>query len=566
MRLQRHMVGYLRGEDGSLLVFFMVSIITVLGIVALSFDLGRRAATQTDMQGFVDNVVLAAAGELDGSTAAIDNATRAANTVINAANERLKAGTAGQDFTIRLDRIVFYQNLPDIDTPASFDPDQLSDPASASYKYRLPPTDLGGAPDPERARYVGIRLASVDVPWLFAGIFGASDLPDQSIGAVAVAGNTAWTCDIAPLLFCLPQDEAGRPQEVGFGQAINLRTARQGRRWRPGDFGFARVDLDPSGPCVGLTDAGRQACLITAQTRVAACFQPQRSDAQPGQRPEQESAAFNMAFDIYDQSMIEFFNEALYAPGQHAIRGRVPANSGEVCAPSQESPDTMAFPLDDCHATGCVDGPFGDGNWESGRDEYVATNYSLAGADNDDIEDGTFFDFPFEPLTRYQFHFLEVERARNGGVLSDFFPGARFARDNDGGRGTAAVEDPLTEYTSWDDFWADDPAPEPYNPIIPDAHARIDNGLPQCNRNFTLPPRDDRRILLAGGIHCPAGPGSVVGFDENVEILDFYRLFQLAPTNNEIGFPPIFDLPVEVVERIAPPDIGPYREVVQLFR
>ena len=549
-----------------MLVFFMVSIITILGIVALSFDLGRRASTQTDMQGYVDNVVLAAAGELNGSPQAIENATRAAVEVIAAANERLKSGTAGQDFTLRLDQIVFYQDLPDVDTPATFDPEQLSDPASPSYKYRLPPSDLSDTPEPELARYVGVRLATVDVAWLFAGIFSSSDLPDESIGAIAVAGYTAWTCDIAPLLFCLPEDANGNPRQLNIGQGVNLSTAGQNEAWRPGDFGFAQVDVDPSGPCIGLTAAARQACLIAARTRVAACFQPQRANVEPGQRPGQESAAFNMAFDIYDQSMIEFFNDSLYAPDRHSISGRVPANSSEICAPSQESPDTMAFPLDDCHAVGCVDGAFGDGDWETGREEYVATNYSLPGADDDAIEDGTFFDFPFNGLTRFQFHFLEAERARNGGVMSDFFTGPRFGRDNDGGRGTGSPEDPLTEYTTWDDFWADDPSPEPFNPIIPDAHARVDNGLPQCNRNFDQPPRDDRRIILAGGIHCPSGGGAVVGFDENVEIVDFYRLFQLAPTQNETGFPPRFDLPVEVVERIAPEDIGPYREVVQLFR
>ncbi|MEM7752305.1 MAG: pilus assembly protein TadG-related protein [Pseudomonadota bacterium] len=565
MKHSRHINLFWHREDGSLMVFFAVSVIVILGIVALSFDLGRRASTQTDMQGYVDNVALAAAGELNGSPNAVINATQAANTVINAANERLKAGTAGQDFTISLDQIVFYEDLPDIDTPASFDPAQLSNPASANYKYRLPTSDLGVTPDPERARYVGIRLATVDVPWIFAGVFSASDLPGEAIGAVAVAGNTAWTCDLAPLLFCLPEDGAGGPLALNPGQAINLRTARQNGRWRPGEFGFASVDLDPTGPCAGLTDeAGRQACLITARTRVAACFQPERSDVEPGQRPFQESAAFNMSFDVYQDSMIQFFNEALYAPGPHSVRGLVPDASGDVCVPRDPSPDTMAFPLDDCHATACLDGRIGDGDWTSGRDEYVATNYSLPGADDDDIEDGTFFDFPEANLTRYGYYQREIERARRGGVMSAFYAGAVYGTDNDGGRGPGPDEDPLTEYTTWDDFWPDDFTR--LNPIIPPAHNRIDDGLPQCNLNDTLPPRVDRRVLLAGGIHCPRGSAQVNGFDDNVEIVDFYRLFQLGPTENEAGFPPRFDLNVEVVERIPTADIGPYRAVVQLFR
>ncbi len=566
VKLAAHISAFARREDGTLLVFFMVSAITILGIVALSFDLGRRASTQSDMQSFVDNVALAAAGELDGSPDAIDNATRAANLVINASNDRLREGTAGADVTIALNQIVFYEDLPDRDSPPSFDPADLSNPSSASYKYRLPPSDLGATPDPTRARYVGIRLATVDVPWMFAGIFSASDLPGEAIGAIAVAGKTEWTCDIAPVLFCLPEDEFGRPERIDRGVAMDLRTARQSDTWRVGEFGFVDVAIDPNGPCAGLTDeAGRQACLITLETRITACFQPERADVEPGQRFAQESAAFNMSFDMFDNSMIQFFNDAAYAPGPHSVSGRVWSDSGDICVRPEPSDDTMAFPLDDCHETEtCADGRIGDGEWSAGRDLYVETNYSLVGADDPDIESGAFFDFPDSRMSRYRFYRREIQRARNGGIMSSVYGGAVYAGDNDGGRGGPTPEDPLTEYTTWDDFWPDDFVR--VNPIIPPAHGRQDDGLPQCNLNEDLPLDRDRRVFLAGGIHCPTSGDPVSGIDENVEIVDFYRLFQLAPTTNEAGFPPLFDLPVEVVERLDPEDLGPLREVVQLFR
>ena len=580
MRRLLHIARFLRQEDGSLLVFFMISTITILGIVALSFDLGRRAATQTDMQGYVDNVVLAAAGELDGTSAAIANATRAANTAIAAANERLKAGRAGQDFTIALDRIVFYETLPDDDAPPSLDAAQLSDPASTSYKYRLPPSDLGTPPDPVRARYVGIRLATVDVPWIFAGVFSASDLPGEAVGAIAVAGLTRWTCDAAPLLFCLPADPVGGPAQVDRGQALRLTTAGEGDAWRPGDFGFVPAVIDPAGRCAGLTDeAGRQACLINVRTQIAQCFRPDRTAAQPGQRPFQERAAFNMAFDIFDDSMIQFFDDPLYAPGPHSIKGLVPNTSDDICAPRRTNAGargTMAFPLDDCHASGCSGDAFGDGDWSDGRDRYVRTNYRLPGGPDPDVADGSFFDFPDAELTRYQYYLREIERARNGGIMDAYYSGSRYGPDNDGGRGTPAPEDP-DDYTSWDDYWPDDF--DRLNPIIPDALGRTDdNGLPQCHTNDALPPRSDRRLLLAGGIHCPggdgagdegggpAGDGGVTGFDTDVEIVDFYRLFQLAPVTDETDDPPRFELHVEVVDRLSAGDIGRNREVVQLFR
>ncbi len=566
MRLTPHIKAFLRREDGTLMVFFMVSAITILGIVALSFDLGRRASTQTDMQAFVDNVVLAAAGELNGTSGAITNATNAANSVIDATNERLKAGTAGQEVTIALDQIVFYENLPDRDSPPSLASADLANPSSPSYKYRLPPSDLGGTPDPQLARYVGVRLRTVDVPWMFAGIFSASDLPGEAIGAVAVAGRTEWTCDIAPVLFCLPEDAGGQPRSLDRGIAMNLRTARQFDTWRVGEFGFVDVEIDPTGPCAGLTDeAGRQACLINAENRIAACFQPDRADTEPGQRVSQESAAFNMSFDIFDQSMIQFFNDAIYAPGPHSVSGRVWTTSGDICAKPDVSPDTMAFPLDDCHATdSCPDGRIGDGDWQSGRDTYVATNYSLPGASDPEIESGEFFDFLETRMTRFRYHLREIERAQRGGDMSNRYARPKHLPDNDGLRDGPTPEDPLTEYTTWDDFWPDDY--DRMNPIIPPAHGRQDDGLPQCNLNEDLPIDQDRRVFLAGGIHCPTGGDAVSGYDENVEIVDFYRLFQLAPTTNEAGLPPLFDLPVEVVERLDSEDLGPLREVVQLFR
>ena len=579
MKTSSHIESFLRREDGSLLVFFMVSAITVLGIVALSFDLGRRASTQTDMQAFVDNVVLAAAGELDGSELAIDNATRAANLVIDAANERLKAGTAGQEITIALDQIVFYEDLPDRDAPRSLDPADLSNPSSLSYKYRLPRSDLGPAPDPLRARYVGVRLATVDVPWMFAGIFSASDLPDEAVGAIAIAGNTAWTCDIAPVLFCLPEDDAGEPEQLGGGIAMNLRSAGQFSRWRTGDFGFARVGIDPSGACAGLTDeAGRQACLITARQEMASCFQPGRTNVEPGLRAAQESAAFNMSFDIFQESMIQFSNEGFYAPGPHSVSGRVWTIDGDQCFRPDASPDTMAFPLDDCHATAsCADGRLGDGEWSDGREEYVETNYTIYDAPFDPdnptaprtvVVDGDFFDFPETSLTRYQFYLREIERARAGGVMATLFgmpeySGARYRFDNDGDGEIApdGVGASPPYYSTWDDYW-----PDSYtrlNPIIPTAHGRQDDGLPQCNLNEDVSPEAERRVLLAGGIHCPRRGNTVVGYDENVRIVDFYRVFQLSPTEETF---PGFNLNVEIIERLELEDVGPVREVVQLFR
>lgn len=560
------LVRFRRSEDGSLLVFFMVCIVAILGIVALSFDMGRRAATQTDMQSFVDNVALAAAGELNGAPDAIERATRAAGTVINAANENINEGTAGQTVTLAIDQIVFYESLPPSDGPSSFAVSELRNPASPNYKYRLPPSDLGSPPDPKRANYVGVRLGAVDVDWMFANVFGSSDLPDPEVRATAVAGASTWSCDAAPLMFCLPDDGAS-PARLTQGSFARLRTAREGSAWEEGDFGFLRVGIDSAGPCAGIVNvAGRQACLLTLTERVAACFQTRRAPVETGQRPAQETSIFNMGFDIYEQSMIQFASDPRFAPGPHTISGRAATGPGDVCTKSGPS-DTMAFPPDDCYP-GCADGRFGNGDWSAGRDEYVETNYTIwdapfdpgdpaANAARTAVVPGSFFDFPDSRLSRYRFYRNEILRAENGGVMTRY-SGSVYAPDNDGGRGSATPET-VAEYTTWDDYWPDDPAG--LNPIIPDAHGRADNGLAQCNAPASTD--YDRRLILAAGIDCPSG--AVVGNANEVEIVDYYRLFLLEPVPFDAASLPDFELSVEVVQRLSVNSFIEH-DLVQLYR
>ena len=48
--------GFIHDESGAILVFWAASITVLLGIVALSFDVGRMASTQSELQSFADHV------------------------------------------------------------------------------------------------------------------------------------------------------------------------------------------------------------------------------------------------------------------------------------------------------------------------------------------------------------------------------------------------------------------------------------------------------------------------------------------------------------------------------
>ncbi len=611
-------------ESGSLLVFFVVSIVAVLGIVALSFDMGRRASTQTDMQSFADNVALAAAGELDGRADSITRATAAAQQVIVAATEALKAGASGTNaaptFNPASD-LVFYSDLPPSDTPVSFTVAALS-----ASKYVLPAGAGFVTTIATDARYVGVRLATVDVDWMFGGIFGNANLPDEAVGAIAVAGNAGFACDFAPLMVCLPRDALGNVASLQEGQGVRVATSGNGAAWNPGQFGFLDISEIPdsvSGPCTMNNEAQRQACLLAR--RLTGCFESGTVDIQPGQRTGQEYAQFNMPFGVYSGSMGQHSNDSVYAMGPHSVSGLTirPNN----CNVQNNAPptQTMAFPEDDCQVSNsCSNYPdandpddrFGDGNWSAGRVTYVNTNYTYVNSNGATVN-GSWFDFPEANLTRYQYYLREIERAANGGIMETRYgacsSGEPWCADNDGarsgngnggggngnggggngngngngngggggngnggggggGNGNGGGGGETTaQYTTWDDYWPDTLPASGVNPIIPDAHLRVDNGLPQCSAPTST--NADRRVVIVAGIDCP--PGAYTGRQENVPVLEYYRTFQLSPARiaNGGGGGPTMEIDVEIIESLGPIAGGstsvapsPFRQVIQLYR
>ena len=50
----------LKDDEGAIIIFWAVTLVVVLGIVALSFDFGQKASTQSELQSYADQVALAA--------------------------------------------------------------------------------------------------------------------------------------------------------------------------------------------------------------------------------------------------------------------------------------------------------------------------------------------------------------------------------------------------------------------------------------------------------------------------------------------------------------------------
>ena len=412
----------LRSENGTILVFWGVSFAVLFGIVALSFDVGRISATRSELQSYADHVALAAAGELDGNNDAITRATSAAANLIS------DTQTYGSGDTVLFGAadyaLTFYPTLP------------ASDVAPL----------IGATGDPAVAVYARVEVVAQTVDLTFAAAFSAltgETGPNNLATAVAVAGFTAYACDITPLMFCIPDSSFSADDSIG--KMILMRSGGGGAAWGPGDFGFldpSNFAVDEEGPCGGLSGNNLDLCLLGAEDNITQCFKQTGVDTEPGQKVGIEDAVFNIRFDIYKATMNGKKNDPNYRPAPNVIKGVVPSGGGQ-CIGSNDipSPDTMALPTDDCFP-GC--GRYGDGSWGAGRAAYVTAHYG--GVDPHPTA-----------TTRYAYYLAEIAAANN---------------------------------------------PVPGADILPAGLA--ETGRPICSINMS--PDPDRRVVIAAGIDCVENP------------------------------------------------------------
>ncbi|PWK56852.1 TadE/TadG family type IV pilus assembly protein [Silicimonas algicola] len=417
---------FAKDETGALLVFFAICCAAIFLLAALSFDIGRRASTQSELQSFVDNVALAAAGELNGFPGALQRSQNAANDLIR---DRFAIGGNGDtDLDGESFHLDFYSTLPAADfTPMTRLPaDGWLDPGEAS-------NDLV-------ARFVRISMINdergdkrVQVPWAFArllSIFSTDDLPTEMVGAEAVAGFTSLACDVSPIFFCMPPTPAsGEPWDpsANIGQTIRLVAEGgngNGGDWHPGNFAWLDVfdqvpaeDLtDPGGPCYGLRNNDLYACLVAGQGALSLCFENGYLSTMTGRAEGWRPTTLNSFFDMYDSAQMDMEDDPRYPPAPVVTKSYV---DGSTCG-NNSSPDTtsttMDLPPDDCFRdvgvsectaySGAGD-RYGDSDWTQGRIDYVEANYSV---DPDSLgrvedheewidDDGTMYhvDDPFRP-------------------------------------------------------------------------------------------------------------------------------------------------------------------------
>ena len=501
-------------EDGGTIAFVAVCLTVLFGLAALTFDLGRVAATQSDMQGFADHVALAAAGELDGKA---DSITRARTAAAELIQDRQTFATGTQnlggntDFTLR-----FLSDLPATDRPYFETEDDLGD-----FETN----------DPFRATLVEVRTTSRTVFLPFYRAFAAlrgTEAPDGVVGARAVAGFTQYACDIATMMFCLP-DTSSDPTALDAGSSIRLRTGGQGAAWGPGNFGFldpSEAAVDPNGDCASLSGNARYQCLIASSGNRTRCFAQRGVDMNTGQAVGIENAVYNTRFDIYQSTMSKNKGNSIFAPSMHRVTGYKPKNGNNQCLPNnvEESENSTAFPPASCHGSSC--GAFAGPGWDVNA--YIETNYGEGVTLQSLRDENEFFaDVPVNP-SRYDIYLAEHETAvaayEATGVAGNGLP-------------SGDVNDDFTGET-------------------------CSTVTPSTNPN--------RRVFIAAGINCDLH--NINGAKKGVPVENFYKVFLMRPVGLENGGSGNFDMHVEMIGPAggdgsgSTEDGGIFRDVVELYR
>lgn len=390
-----------RNEDGSFLVIWGIGLAAFLGFVALSFDLGRVAITQTDLQSYADSVALAAAGELDGSTDAITEATSAAALVSD--QQTFGQGDralSGADVTL-----TFLFDLPPDDTTA---------------------TSGFVTTDPTRARFVRADVDVHTVGLTFGAAFrvlrGETDT-EVDVSASATAGFTTIACDVSTMMMCLPN---GFNAQAERGRVIRLRAGGQGGGfWAPGNFGFLLPEdslsaADPGGACSPANFNGNVPdwCHLAANSPASVCFEQDGVDTRTGQAVGNFAAAFNTRFDIYESVLNRYRDDPRFAPAPNVIDGIAVTRQGGQCKTDElDAADpayTMPLPVDDCFfsANGCSLPRFSEGTRisQAHYDAYLATNYGVSSGNP--VPDW----FPDWPTTLYEIYEAEIGAMVNGEI------------------------------------------------------------------------------------------------------------------------------------------------------
>jgi Flp pilus assembly protein TadG len=329
---------WIRDERGATLAYVALLMTAMLGVVGLSYDLGRHYILSSELQKAADAAAIAGAYQLDefGDQDAV--AARVQRAVITAPITENAQKLGAEAGIVEMRAPVLLATIPADDS--------------------LPITNANAGPP---FRYVQVTTQAVVSNNLFGRLVGQP--ATITLERQAVARKGAAVCQVTALAVCNPLEAvngsgAAFPASEYYSRQIIVRQIGNGNQsWAPGNFGFLDV------PGFGNGAGGLAAALGSAGSPI--CFSTQ-VETEPGQTNGARNA-LNTRFDMYQNPFFRNANrDPRYPPAENVTKGYNTQTGGYCNNPAKA---TAAQPLikglpRDTNLLGALDfGRFGNGTW-----------------------------------------------------------------------------------------------------------------------------------------------------------------------------------------------------------
>jgi len=363
---------FIRNDAAAIGPLYALAIPVLVVMGAIGFDYGRLMALDTELQNAADQAALAAATQLDGGDDAMIRARDAANdTFANSGSEfvnetRFANDRGGRPITSL--NFEFYNG----------------------YAGDTPGAEVTSDDDGAQAKVVQVTVNARRVFYALTPLVGAFNSGDVIGRAMATIQNA--TCNVPPMMFCVPTGDSGFPGTDDIGKGLKLHFKTNGNAdctgqgcgknttdtsdWAPGNFGFLDIDY-------GITGNDKVRTVGLNSDFLGCAGEAVESD--PGFRTPQGSA-LNTRFDLYTAPINNpnaCDGDGNYCPGTNTRKNytvtetktiRVRRNDPDPATPNCGNYDSRTdyvanaaaknFTQDTCFSGGaCSSSIVGNGNW-----------------------------------------------------------------------------------------------------------------------------------------------------------------------------------------------------------
>ncbi len=408
-----------RDVKGAIALYLALIAPVLIGVGALTLDLGRLITLNTELQGAADAAALAGARELNRFPGAIDRA-RAAAVGATANTQTFATDGGGKQVVI--------------------DPKPCADPPLAPCIRFLkdlpvddddPITAANLTTSDNLARFIEVYIETREVTNFLIQVVGGP--ATAATAANSVAGQNPVVCNVPPMFMCNPSEPAGNT-DMDLAVDMNALEGRQmemfhqggGGTLTPGNFGL----LCPTGT-EGESNCGGDAIKSSLASTTGTCVNSEVATTKTGVTLSMVRTGINARFDYWTPQATDtgspdgrWRNNDDFVPAANVTQGGKPQGSTAGSQTSCEygdlaSTEATRMPRDQCHldgncgtVAGNINGNerIGDAKWD--YREYFRinhgckqnTNPSCKPSDWDSVSGST----PWPP-TRYETYRYELE-------------------------------------------------------------------------------------------------------------------------------------------------------------